>query len=370
MACTTRGGDVELARQVGPDDGVRAVHLVVDGLADVVQEAPPAADVHVRAQLGRHRGGEEGDLQGVGELVLAVAVAELEAPHGADQLLGQPVHAGLVGGLLPLLPQLLVHLRLGPRHHLLDPRGVEAPVRDQLQQGDPRHLPAHGVERGEDDRLRGVVDDQVDPGGLLQGADVAPLLADDAPLHLVVGDGHRRLGRLHRGLRGAALDGLGHDPAGAPAGLFFGLALDLPHPGGRLAQGFRFDRGHQLHPRLVRRSVRRSAPARPGAPAPGAPPRVRIACSSCSCCTRDLSRFSRFSSLRSNCSSRCDRRCSWRCTSARRCRASCSAPVLSLTASSLASRTSSFCRVRASSRMRSASAWATRACSVLERLVR
>ena len=48
---------------------------------------------------------------------------------------------------------------------------------------------------------RRVVDDQVDAGGHLQGADVAPLAADDPPLHLVVGQRdhrHRGLGRRSR----------------------------------------------------------------------------------------------------------------------------------------------------------------------------
>ena len=259
------------------------------------------------------------DLQGVGELVLAVAVAELEAAHGADQLRVQPVHAGLVGGLLALLAQLLVHLRLGPRHHLLDPRGVEAPVRDQLQQGDPRHLAAHRVERGEHDRLRGVVDDQVDAGGLLQGADVAPLLADDAPLHLLVGDGHRRLGRLDRGLGGAALDGLGHDPAGAPAPASSLVWLSISRTraaasrsasasieatsstraSSAVSPAIRSSSRRLLLPQALRLAAR--SPAAPAPAAPGPDP----ASPGSPACARTAPPAA-------------DRRCSWRCTSARR----------------------------------------------------
>ena len=36
------------------------------------------------------------------------------------------------------------------------------------------------------DGLGGFVDDQVDPGSPLQGADIAPLAADDAAFHLFV----------------------------------------------------------------------------------------------------------------------------------------------------------------------------------------
>ena len=139
----------------------------------------------------------------------------------------QPVHAGLEGGLLALLPDDGLHLLLGLVHHLFDAAGVDAAVQDELVQGHPGDLAPHRVEGGEDHGLRRVVDDQVDAGGLLQGADVAALAADDAALHLVVGQRHhgdRALGHL---VGGVALDGRGDDVAGAPVGLGLGLGLDL-----------------------------------------------------------------------------------------------------------------------------------------------
>jgi len=53
-------------------------------------------------------------------------------------------------------------------------------VLDEVGQGQPRDLSPHRFEAGQDHRFRGVVDDQIDTGGLLEGADVAALAADDA----------------------------------------------------------------------------------------------------------------------------------------------------------------------------------------------
>jgi len=50
---------------------------------------------------------------------------------------------------------------------------------------DRRHFAAYRVESGQDDRFGGVVDDQVDAGGGLQGADIAPFATDDATFHLI-----------------------------------------------------------------------------------------------------------------------------------------------------------------------------------------
>ena len=80
--------------------------------------------------------------------------------------------------------------RLG--HHLLDARGMDAAIEDQLGERDARDLAAHGIEAREDDRLGRVVDDEIDAGRALQRADVAALAPDDASLHLVVGQRHDR----------------------------------------------------------------------------------------------------------------------------------------------------------------------------------
>ena len=60
---------------------------------------------------------------------------------------------------------------------------------------------ADHVEGADDDHAGRVVDDHVHAGGLLEGADVAALAADDPALHLVVGDAHRAGGGLG-GVRG------------------------------------------------------------------------------------------------------------------------------------------------------------------------
>ena len=72
-----------------------------------------------------------------------------------------------------------------------------------------------------------VVDDQVGPGQCLQGADVAALAADDASLHLVIGQGNHTDGDLGHMVGGAALDGGGHDLPGPAVSLVLGPGLDL-----------------------------------------------------------------------------------------------------------------------------------------------
>ena len=104
---------------------------------------------------------------------------------------GRPGHAGLVGGALAGLAHDEVDLGLGLGDDLLDAAGVDAAVGDELGDGDPGDLAADRVEAREDDRLGGVVDDEVHAGRLLEGADVAALAADDAALHLVATAGAR-----------------------------------------------------------------------------------------------------------------------------------------------------------------------------------
>ena len=220
------------AGDVGADLGMGAFHLVVDGLADVMQQAAALGQGDVRAQLGCHDAGQMGHFDGVLEHVLAVGGAELQAAQQLDQLGVQAVDVGIEGGLFALLPDALLHLAAGFFHHLFDAARLDAAVQDQLFQGHPGNLAADGVETGEDDRLRRVVDDQVNAGHGLQRADVAALAADDAALHFLVGQGHHGHGGLGHVVCGHPLDGGGHDLPGPLFALLTGVVFDIPHHDG------------------------------------------------------------------------------------------------------------------------------------------
>ena len=120
---------------------------------------------------------------------------------------------------------------------------MDAAVGDQPLDRLLRDLAAVGIEAGEDDRARRVVDDQVDAGGELEGADVAPFTPDDAPLEVVARQVDDRHGRFDGVLRAAALDRLGDvllgpvdrgfarlgvEPLQEVGGVVPRFALDLP----------------------------------------------------------------------------------------------------------------------------------------------
>ena len=137
------------------------------------------------------------------------------------------LHAELEDGLLAGLLYVGLDLFLGLGGHLLDAGRVDAPVQYQPVQGDACDLPADGVEAGNRHGLRRIVDDEVDAGGLLEGADVAALAPDQPAFHLVVGQRHSGDGGLGDDLRGAALDGRGQYLLRPLAGLILELGLPL-----------------------------------------------------------------------------------------------------------------------------------------------
>ena len=125
--------------------------------------------------------------------------------------------------------------------------GWMRPSSDQLLQRQPADLAADRVEAGQQHGLGGVVDDQVDAGDRLEGADVAALAADDAALHVVAGQVQHRRRRTRRSAR--------WPPAGSPSVTILRarvspsslrLALDVAGEQGGLALGLRLDRGDQL----------------------------------------------------------------------------------------------------------------------------
>ena len=145
-----------------------------------------------------------------------------------DDLRRQAGHAGVVGGRLAGLADDDVDLGPGLGDDLLDAAGVDAAVLDELGQGQAGDLAADRIEAADEHRLGRVVDDQVDAGGLLEGADVAALAADDAALHLVRRDGHDGDRHLRGVVDHDALDGGDDDVARLVLGLLAGRALDGP----------------------------------------------------------------------------------------------------------------------------------------------
>src|SRR3954454_8496707 len=151
---------------------------------------------------------------------------------------------------------LLVDLPLRALDHLDDSRRMDPSVTDELLQGEPRGLPPDRVEAREHHRLGGVVDDEVDAGVGLEGADVAALTADDPALHVVGRKGEDRDRGFGGLVRRDALDRDRHDLARPLLVLLAGLLLEVSDGRHRVALRFLHDLTDKRFLRLLRRHVR------------------------------------------------------------------------------------------------------------------
>src|SRR5436190_1508551 len=209
------------------DERVRALFLVRQRLAEVVQQRRPFRGLDAGAELGGHDARQVHDLERVLEDVLAVTRSEFEAAEDLHELLVKLAAMRLEDGLLAGLTDEVVDLGLRLVVRLLYPGGMDASVLEQLLERQLRDLAPHAVERREDDRLRRVVDDEVDAGEVLERADVAALPPDDPALHVVGGkldDRHRRFG----GVAGRdTLQRVGDEVPGTSPRLDLRLLLEL-----------------------------------------------------------------------------------------------------------------------------------------------
>ena len=156
----------------------------------------------------------------------------------------EPVDSEVDGSALPDLDDLLLDLLLDLCHDLLDACWVDAAVGDELVECESCDFAAHGVESREDDRLGGIVDDDLDAGCGLQGPDVASFASDDAALYLVALDVEDRDGILD-GCFGCDTLDRGYDDS---FGLFRGGHLGLLDGFVDIGGGFGLGLGlHVLH---------------------------------------------------------------------------------------------------------------------------
>src|ERR1700719_3321745 len=175
-------GSSEPGEDLATDDRVPPVDVVLDSLADVVEQRRFLGNLLIEADLRGDHARERSGVLTVGQHVVAVRVAiaqRAEQPGKLGVDVGQPdVLAGLLTLVLDLLRQLVARLD----DHLLDARRVDTSVAEQPLERGPGDLAANRVEGAEHDRLRGVVDDDVDAGRRLESADVATLPSDDPAL--------------------------------------------------------------------------------------------------------------------------------------------------------------------------------------------
>src|SRR5216683_741002 len=154
-----RGGHPVSLQQICPDHGMRALDLVVDGLADVVEQARQLGDANIGANLRRHHGGEIGDFFGMVQHLLSVAGTEAQDAEVTDDFRVKSLESDLQNRRLALLFDPLQDLQSGLGDDLFDPSRMNPAVHDQLVQRDSGDLTSYRVETADDDGFRGVVDD-------------------------------------------------------------------------------------------------------------------------------------------------------------------------------------------------------------------
>ena len=113
---------------LGPDPGVAALDLVVDGLADVVQEPGPPCDGAVESELVGDHLCKERDFDGVAQHILAVAGSEVHLAQRLDDLRMDAANIGLHDRLVADLDDALLDVALGLLDEFLDAGWVDAAV--------------------------------------------------------------------------------------------------------------------------------------------------------------------------------------------------------------------------------------------------
>ncbi len=106
---------------------------------------------------------------------------------------------------------------------------MDSAVYNEFGHRPARDFAANGVKAGNSDGFGGVINDNINPGGHLEGANVTAVAADDASFHLVVGQGDNWDGDIRNVIAGDPLYGLGDEFSGFIFSIFFGSILNLPH---------------------------------------------------------------------------------------------------------------------------------------------
>ena len=120
------------AGKLGANDSMRALNVVVDGLAQVVQKTGALGGHNIQTKLGGHHAAQVGNLKRVLQHVLTKRGAVAQSAQGLDNLGMQVVDTGIEGGLLAGLAHALLNQVCGLVIHLLDAGGVNTAVGNEV----------------------------------------------------------------------------------------------------------------------------------------------------------------------------------------------------------------------------------------------
>src|SRR3989344_7461849 len=158
--------------------------LVVDSLADVMQESADARYHDVGAELGREHASQVSHLDRMLKHVLAVGGPEVETSKEGHELRVKPHDTRLIAGLLAPLADDLGNFLPSFLDYFLYLGRLDAAISDKGFERNLGDVTAQGVEGGERDAVGRVVDKHVDASRTLEGLDIAAFLADNLALYL------------------------------------------------------------------------------------------------------------------------------------------------------------------------------------------
>ena len=149
----------------------------------------------------------------------------------------QPENAHFVHGGFSRFADLYVDIARNFFYRFFDARRMNTPVGNEPFQRYPRDFSADGIEPGQYNHFRRIVDDKFDARGVFESADIAPLSADDAGFHIVAGERHHRYGEFGSLISRAFLNGKRNNLLRVDFRFVFGLLFHFANGFGCFAAG-------------------------------------------------------------------------------------------------------------------------------------
>ena len=202
-------------QETNTDRNVGAFHFMVNALTDIVEQAGTFCQCYIHAQFCGHQTCQMGNFHGVFQYILTIACAVFQFTQQLDQFGMQTIDTCVKGCCFAFFSDRCFHFFSCLFHHFLDTRRMNTAVYDQFFQSQSCDLSSDGIEAGQDDCFRCIVDDQIDTCQCFQCTDVSAFAADDTAFHFIVRQLYNGYGCFCHMVYGAALDRIRNDLSGA-----------------------------------------------------------------------------------------------------------------------------------------------------------
>ena len=187
--------------------------LEINCFSDIMQKTCTLCQLLIQSQFSGHDAGKSRYFRRMLQNILPIAIAITQTAKQLCQLTRHPIDTELENRFITNLHDGFIQLAGHFFNNLFNSARLNTPIFHQDFQCLAGNFTTNRIEARHRNHIRGIINDQINAGCLLNRLDISSFTADNSPLHVLIRQRHNRNGAVDGFLLRISLNCCGNDIA-------------------------------------------------------------------------------------------------------------------------------------------------------------